>query len=123
MAPSALPIESAEALTTAAVKTQIQETTPTQPSPLAPLDASKLIFTRNTNPQAVPDASALASSLSSICTDHMITAVWYVTFPKPIMKDILILEQELQKRMGSARIEALRSSIHNAHSILPTLRY
>lgn len=77
MAPSALP-QTSEGLTTAAVEKQIE--TKTAPS-LAPLDASKLVFTQNTSPQEFPasPASRALAVASSQCTDHMITAVWNST--------------------------------------------
>lgn len=46
---------------------------------LAPLDASKLIFTRTKNPRPVPDEAAACSGIETICTDHMISATWNVT--------------------------------------------
>lgn len=82
MSPSAISLEdeTLSSLTNAAVQAQIQQTTPIHPSTstLAPLDASKLIFTQNTNPQEVPGPNSAAVENTSTCTDHMITAVWYV---------------------------------------------
>lgn len=46
------------------------------PSPLQPLDASRLSHDYITSPRKVPDAEALASSHKTICTDHMIVASW-----------------------------------------------
>ncbi|KAG7131466.1 Branched-chain-amino-acid aminotransferase like protein [Verticillium longisporum] len=45
----------------------------------AELDASKLVFTRNTNPRAVPSEAVANSGTQTICTDHMITATWNAT--------------------------------------------
>jgi branched-chain amino acid aminotransferase len=46
---------------------------------LAPLDASKLTFTRTTTPMAVPELDDPIVAASSQCSDHMITAVWVAT--------------------------------------------
>lgn len=77
MAPSALP-QQTDALTAAAVKTQIEVTAPARPSSssLAPLDASKLIVTETTSPQEVPGPNSPVIATSAQTTDHMITAVW-----------------------------------------------
>jgi len=40
------------------------------------LDASKLTFTRNSNPQEVPEPNSPEVWAQNYCTDHMIT--WYV---------------------------------------------
>ncbi|PYH98488.1 branched-chain amino acid aminotransferase II [Aspergillus ellipticus CBS 707.79] len=55
--------------------TSTASTTPVGASPM-PLDASRLIIERTTNPQPVPSASDRLSSLGSRCTDHMITVKW-----------------------------------------------
>jgi len=80
MAPSALP-QQTESLTAAAIETQIEKTAPAHPSSstLAPLDASKHVFTENTSPQQVPAPNSPAVATTSQCTDHMITAVWNST--------------------------------------------
>lgn len=73
MAPSAIPV-TAEGLMAAAVETQIEKTAPA----LAPLDASKLVFTENRNAQDFPGtpASRALAATDSQCTDHMVTANW-----------------------------------------------
>lgn len=43
---------------------------------LQPLDASKLRFTKTSNPMTVPQPGDPIINTSSQCTDHMITAVW-----------------------------------------------
>ena len=40
------------------------------------LDASKLIFTRNLSPHAVPEPDSPEVWTQSVCTDHMITCIW-----------------------------------------------
>jgi len=88
MSPSADPITPPEdiqqtsELTAAAVAKKLSNTAPTKArlsngkSSLQPLDASKLKFTRTTTPQDALDFSDPLVNTSSVCTDHMITAVW-----------------------------------------------
>ena len=40
------------------------------------LDASKLTFSFNTSPRAVPDEATACSGLETICSDHMISCTW-----------------------------------------------
>jgi branched-chain amino acid aminotransferase len=66
-------------LTAAAVALKIADAAQGQANgapKLAPLDASKLKFTRNTNPQTLPAIDDPIRNASSFCTDHMVTAVW-----------------------------------------------
>lgn len=81
MAPSAIPV-TAEGLTAAAVETPIEKTAPA----LAPLDASKLVFTENRNAQDFPGtpASRALAATNSQYTDHMITANWYAALIAPL---------------------------------------
>lgn len=43
---------------------------------LGDLDASKLVFTRTTNPREVPDELTACSGLETTCTDHIILCTW-----------------------------------------------
>ena len=43
------------------------------------LDASKISFTRNTNPKSVPEPNSSEVWAQNYCTDHMITAQWTST--------------------------------------------
>ncbi|KAL8825839.1 MAG: hypothetical protein Q9191_004168 [Dirinaria sp. TL-2023a] len=45
-------------------------------SPLQQLDASKLTFTRNPNPKAVPEPGSAEEAGMAVSTDHMITSSW-----------------------------------------------
>ena len=69
-------------LTAAAVAQKLAVTAPGQSklingtTHLQTLDASKLKFTRTTNPRATLDFADPLVNTSSVCTDHMITAVW-----------------------------------------------
>ncbi|KAI9738466.1 MAG: hypothetical protein M1818_005363 [Claussenomyces sp. TS43310] len=68
-------------LAASAIEQKIAETAPAlskiaSDSKLAPLDASKLKFTRNTTPKTLPALDDPIRNTSSFCTDHMITAVW-----------------------------------------------
>jgi branched-chain amino acid aminotransferase len=88
MSPSAVSITPPEDiqhtsdLTAAAVARKLATTTLAQPkstngtSSLQKLDASKLRFTRTTTPRETLDFSDPLVNASSVCTDHMITAVW-----------------------------------------------
>lgn len=74
-------VQQTSQLTAAAVAHKIAETAPSQtngplPTTLAPLDASKLRFTRTTNPQTVPELDDPIVATTSACTDHMIACVW-----------------------------------------------
>jgi branched-chain amino acid aminotransferase len=83
MAPSAMPITPPEDtlnvqktsdLSAAAISKKL-----TSIPTLAPLDASKLIFTRTTNPGTVPSLDDPVIKTASKTTDHMITAVWHAS--------------------------------------------
>jgi branched-chain amino acid aminotransferase len=90
MAPSAITpphahgVQKTTALTAEAVAQKIAQTAPevakangiATETTLAPLDASKLIFTRNKNPMTVPEPGDPIIATASQCTDHMVTAVW-----------------------------------------------
>jgi branched-chain amino acid aminotransferase len=89
MSPSAisvtppLEVQRTSDLTAATVSQKLADTAPVQPKPtngtipLQTLDASKLIFTRTTTPSPVLDFSdQRIKPTSSVCTDHMVTAVW-----------------------------------------------
>lgn len=43
------------------------------------LDASKLVFTRNLSPHAVPEPDSPEVWTQSVCTDHMVTCQWTST--------------------------------------------
>ena len=43
------------------------------------LDASRLVFTRNTSPHAVPEPDSQEVWTQSVCTDHMVTCQWTFT--------------------------------------------
>lgn len=47
--------------------------------PIDELDASKLVFTRNLNPRAVPEPDSPEVWTMSVCTDHMVTCQWTST--------------------------------------------
>ena len=87
MAPSAVSTTPAEdvqkvtELNAAAIQQKIAETAPGQSkivveNTLAPLDASKLIFTPTTAPKEVPELNSAGILQGGLCTDHMITATW-----------------------------------------------
>jgi branched-chain amino acid aminotransferase len=88
MSPSAAPITPPEDiqhtsdLTAAAIARKLAATAPAQSqftngtSTLQKLDASKLKFTQSTTPRQTLDFSDPLVNTSSICTDHMIKAVW-----------------------------------------------
>jgi len=86
MAPSALSTAPKAAqtgadLTAEAVGQKLSSTGPFNgDSKLAPLDASKLVFTRTTTPRAVPALDDPIRNVSSYATDHMITCIWRVGF-------------------------------------------
>lgn len=46
---------------------------------LAPLDASKMVVTLNTNPREVPPMNSPEVMAQKTCTDHMVTAAWNET--------------------------------------------
>ncbi|KAG9237553.1 putative branched-chain-amino-acid aminotransferase [Amylocarpus encephaloides] len=92
MAPSAITpphthaVQQASELTAAAVAKKLAETAssvarkPNGVEPtLAPLDASKLIFTKTTTPMTVPELGSPIIATASQCSDHMVTAVWKAT--------------------------------------------
>jgi branched-chain amino acid aminotransferase len=43
------------------------------------LDASRLVFTPNPNPRAVPDEATAFSGSETICSDHMLSVAWSAT--------------------------------------------
>ena len=75
-------IENLSQLTNAGVAATVSKTAPsitpstTTISTLAELDASKLQFTQNPEPQAVPAPNSPEVWSQSVCTDHMITCQW-----------------------------------------------
>ncbi|PHH91869.1 hypothetical protein CDD83_9963 [Cordyceps sp. RAO-2017] len=70
MPPSAAPLQDSQ-LGSAAVKGKGANGTSA-----APLDASKLVYTLSSRLRAVPDEAAANASDETVCTDHMVTAVW-----------------------------------------------
>jgi len=78
-------VQQTSELTAAAVEHKLEDTAPAQSlhpnghTSLAPLDASKLIFTRTTTPRPLPALDDPCRQNSSFCTDHMITANWTAT--------------------------------------------
>ena len=63
----------------AIIKTAPSITTNGASTHLSELDASKLIFTRNQNPRAVPEPNSPEVVAQNVCTDHMITCQWTST--------------------------------------------
>ena len=86
MAPTAIaPFQTTSELTYSGIKHAVTETAPsvisngnTTPSSKE-LDASKLVFTRNLSPSAVPEPDSPEVWTQSVCTDHMITCQWTST--------------------------------------------
>lgn len=86
MAPSAIaPVETTSELTHSGIKHTITKTaSPTSINGNSSqfsneLDASKLVFTRNLSPHAVPEPNSPEVWSQSVCTDHMITCQWTST--------------------------------------------
>jgi branched-chain amino acid aminotransferase len=69
-------VQQSSELCAAAVAQKIAQAAPATENKLAPLDASKLIFTPTTTPQVVPEANDPVACMTSQCTDHMITVTW-----------------------------------------------
>lgn len=74
MPPSATPILDTQFVPTA--PSGKQTSTLGNGTSVAELDASKLIYGLTTNPRVVPDEATANASAETVCTDHMITAVW-----------------------------------------------
>ena len=79
MAPTA--IQTTSELTDTAVDHALSKSAPSiarngTESSLAELDASRIMFTRNTNPQKVPEPNSPEVWAQNCCTDHMITCQW-----------------------------------------------
>lgn len=49
---------------------------PTNATAPAQLNAAKLIYNLTANPRAIPNEAVASASAETICTDHMVTAVW-----------------------------------------------
>lgn len=77
MAPSAIQNQAVDLTAAAAHRKDAQAT---KPAPVeasgAPLDASKLTYTLTTSPRTVPSEATANAGSETICSDHMITAVW-----------------------------------------------
>lgn len=86
MAPTAIaPVQTSSELIRSGIKHSLTETVPSlttncchTPS-IDELDASKLVFTRNLNPHAVPEPDSPEVWAQSVCTDHMVTCQWTLT--------------------------------------------
>ncbi|KFH42005.1 Branched-chain-amino-acid aminotransferase-like protein [Hapsidospora chrysogenum ATCC 11550] len=79
MAPTAIHNQQDVDLTAAAI--QRKEAQPTKAaasngSAVAPLDASKLTYNLTKSPRHVPSEAEANAGNETICTDHMVTAVW-----------------------------------------------
>lgn len=86
MAPTAIaPFQTTSELTHSGVKHALAKTAPSLPTNgnstpiINELDASKLVFTRNLNPHAVPEPDSPEVWSQSVCTDHMVTCQWTST--------------------------------------------
>lgn len=86
MAPTAIaPFQNSSELTQCGIKHTITKTAPsiTPNGDITPvineLDASKLVFTRNLSPRAVPEPDSPEVWTQSVCTDHMVTCQWTST--------------------------------------------
>ncbi|CRK36553.1 hypothetical protein BN1723_015100 [Verticillium longisporum] len=106
----------------------------------AELDASKLVFTRNTNPRAVPSEAVANSGTETICTDHMITATWNATTgwaapelkpygPLSLMPTASVLHYATECFEGlkcyrgeDGRLRLFRPSLNAARMLMSTLR-
>ncbi|CRK27067.1 hypothetical protein BN1708_004289 [Verticillium longisporum] len=106
----------------------------------AELDASKLVFTRNTNPRAVPSEAVANSGTQTICTDHMITATWNATTgwaapelkaygPLSLMPTASVLHYATECFEGlkcyrgeDGRLRLFRPSLNAARMLMSTLR-
>lgn len=81
MSPSAIDPQTTSELTSSGINHTITKTAPSiatngTSSSLPELNASRLIFTRNTTPRQVPEPNSPEVWAQSTCTDHMITAKW-----------------------------------------------
>jgi branched-chain amino acid aminotransferase len=79
MAPSAISVTPPQEVTTSELTASAVAEKIAVQSTLAPLDASKLKFTRTKTPMAVPQPGDPIIATASQCTDHMVTAVWKST--------------------------------------------
>ena len=86
MAPTAIePFQTTSELTHSGIKHTVTKTAPSLTTngnsipTIDELDASKLIFTRNLNPRAVPEPDSPEVWSQSVCTDHMVTCQWTST--------------------------------------------
>ena len=86
MAPTAIaPFQTTSELTHSGIKHAVAKTAPSittngNSTPiLNELDASKLVFTRNLSPRAVPEPDSPEVWTQSVCTDHMVTCQWTTT--------------------------------------------
>lgn len=86
MAPTAIaPFQTTSELTHSGIKRAVTKTAPSaitngSVTPIInELDASKLVFTRNLSPHAVPEPNSPEVWTQSVCTDHMVTCQWTST--------------------------------------------
>lgn len=86
MAPTAIePFQTTSELTYSGIKNTVTKTASSLTTngnaipTIDELDASKLLFTRNLNPRAVPEPDSPEVWSQSVCTDHMITCQWTST--------------------------------------------
>lgn len=85
MAPIAIaPFQTTSELTHSGIKHTITKTAPSiitngNSTIINELDASKLVFTRNLSPRAVPEPDSPEVWTQSVCTDHMLTCQWTST--------------------------------------------
>lgn len=78
---SPIALQTTSDLTFSGIKTTIKETAPSiapnvSHTPVHELNASNLIFTRNTMPKAVPEPNSSEVWAQNVCTDHMVTCQW-----------------------------------------------
>ena len=86
MAPTAIgPLQTTSELTHSGIKNTVVNTAPSVTTngnstrSTKELDASKLVFTRNASPHAVPEPDSPEVWTQSVCTDHMVTCFWTST--------------------------------------------
>ena len=86
MAPTAIALfQTTSELTHSGIKHTITKTAPSVITngnaipTIDELDASKLVFTRNLSPRAVPEPDSPEVWTQSVCTDHMVTCQWTLT--------------------------------------------
>ena len=86
MAPTAIELfQTTSELTYSGIKNTLTKTAPSMNTngnsipTIDELDASKLLFTRNLNPHAVPEPDSREVWSQSVCTDHMVTCQWTST--------------------------------------------